>query len=78
MMIWLEYRLSEHMGPNRITFFYQTKKEILCITTQPFRMYFVHTLTKKSLATLDGEFVYPEITIKIRMHDVLKVCDVQI
>ena len=36
-----------------------------------------YTLTKKSLATLDGEIVNPEITIKIKMRDVLKVNDVQ-
>ena len=35
------------------------------------------TLTKKRLATLDGEIVDPEITMKIKMCDVLKVYDVQ-
>ena len=37
----------------------------------------IPTLTEKSLATLDGEIVDPEITIKIKMRDVLKVYDVQ-
>ena len=32
---------------------------------------------QKSLATLDGEIVDPEITIKIKMYDALKVYDVQ-
>ena len=32
-----------------------------------------HTLTKKSLATLDGEIVDPEISIRLEMRDVLKV-----
>ena len=31
-----------------------------------------HTLTKKSLATLDGEIVDPWITVKLEMQDVLK------
>ena len=35
----------------------------------------VQTLTKKSLATLDGEIVDPEITVKIEMRDVLKLHD---
>ena len=36
-----------------------------------------YTPTKKSLATLDGEIVDPEITMKIEMLDVLQVHDVQ-
>ena len=36
-----------------------------------------HTLTKKSLATLDGKMVNPEITVKLEMRDVLKVHDAQ-
>ena len=32
---------------------------------------------QKSLATLDGEIVDPAITVKIEMHDVLKVRDAQ-
>ena len=35
------------------------------------------TLTKKSLATLDGEIVDPAITVKLEMQDVLKVHDAQ-
>ena len=35
------------------------------------------TLTKKSLATLDGEIVDPEITVKLEMRNVLKVHDAQ-
>ena len=35
------------------------------------------TLTKKSLATLDGGIVNPEITVKLEMRDVLKVHDAQ-
>ena len=31
----------------------------------------------KSLATLDDEIVYPEITLKLEMWDVLKVDNVQ-
>ena len=37
----------------------------------------VYTPTKKSLATLDGEIVEPEITVKPEMRDVLKVHDAQ-
>ena len=36
-----------------------------------------YTLTKKSLATLDGDIVDPEITAKLEMQDVLKVHDTQ-
>ena len=36
-----------------------------------------HTLTKKSLATLDGEIVDTEIAVKLEMRDVLKVHDVR-
>ena len=36
-----------------------------------------NTPTKKSLATLDGEIVDPEITIKIEMRHVPKAHDVQ-
>ena len=32
---------------------------------------------QKSLATLDGEIVDPEITVKLEMRDVLKVHDTQ-
>ena len=34
-------------------------------------------LHSKSLATLDGEIVDPEITVKIELRDVLKVRDAQ-
>ena len=38
----------------------------------------IYTCThKKSLATLDGEIVDPEITVKLEMRDVLKVHDAQ-
>ena len=37
----------------------------------------LHTPTKKSLATLDGEIVVSEITVKLEMRDVLKVRDAQ-
>ena len=37
----------------------------------------MYTHKKKSLATLDGEAVDPEITVKLEMRDVLKVHDVQ-
>ena len=37
---------------------------------------FVYT-HRKSLATLDGEIVDPEITVKLEMQDVLKVHDAQ-
>ena len=32
----------------------------------------------KSLATLDGEIVDPEITVKLEMRDVLKIHNAQI
>ena len=35
------------------------------------------TLTTKSLATLDGEIVDPEIAVKLEMWDVFKVQGVQ-
>ena len=35
------------------------------------------TLTKKSLATLDGEIVDTEIAVKLEVRDVIKVPDVQ-
>ena len=34
---------------------------------------FTYTPTKISLATLDGEIMDPEITVKLEMRDVLKV-----
>ena len=37
----------------------------------------MNTLTKKSLATLDGEIADPEIIAKLEMRDVLKVQDEQ-
>ena len=40
-------------------------------------IFHVHTLTKKSLATLAGEIADPEITVKLEMRDVIKVHDEQ-
>ena len=36
-----------------------------------------YTPTKKSLATLDGEIIDPEITVKLEMRDVLELHDAQ-
>ena len=41
-----------------------------------YQMY-AHYTHQKSLATLDGEFADPEITVKLEMWDVLKVHDEQ-
>ena len=35
------------------------------------------TLTKKGLATLDGEIVDPEMTVKFEMRDALKIYDAE-
>ena len=40
-------------------------------------LYKENTLTKKTLATLDGEIADPEITVKLEMRDVIKVHDEQ-
>ena len=41
-------------------------------------IYIIYMYThQKSLATLDGEIVDPEITVKVEMRDVLKVHDAQ-
>ena len=42
-----------------------------------FDIWLLHTLTKKRLATLDGEIGDPEIIVKLEMRDVLKVHDAQ-
>ena len=38
---------------------------------------FLSTLPQKSLATLDGKIVDPEIAVELKMRDVLKVHDAQ-
>ena len=40
-----------------------------------YNMYYTH---QKSLATLDGEIVDPEITVKLEIRDVLIIHDAQI
>ena len=47
----------------------------LAIDAHSAYIFIIHTLTKKSLATLDREIADPEITVKIEMRDVLKVHD---
>ena len=37
----------------------------------PLIRFSIHTLTNKSLATLHGEIVNPEITVKFEMRDVI-------